>query len=191
MGDAAEAQVALGRRRLATAQAHRARAAGRSTDIYVAPTRASWRCGSTRRRRPRPRAPRLRRTWTRCPSASRGLSVRSWRRIVGRALLSTAAMTFGDDPNAAARRVDQLLDAASGADGGDGVLANSPEARRDALWSEFRRHVGISQDRLWVFLRLLSGTVGGDVNEVITMADEATLRATRRCRTSGCRLPSA
>ena len=44
---------------------------------------------------------------------------------------------------------------------------------------EFRRHLAISQDRLWVFVRLMSGCIGGEVNEVITMADEATMRATK------------
>jgi hypothetical protein len=55
----------------------------------------------------------------------------------------------------------------------------SAAERREGLWSEFRRNVAISQDRLWVFVRLMSGCVGGDVNDVITMADEATLKATK------------
>ena len=59
---------------------------------------------------------------------------------------------------------------------GGGVDANS---RREALWTEFQRHLSISQDRLWVFVRLLSGAIGGDVNEIITMADEASQQATR------------
>ena len=53
------------------------------------------------------------------------------------------------------------------------------------------RHVAISQDRLWVFVRLMSGCIGGDVQEVITMADAATLKAPRRSRTSARRSPSA
>ena len=73
----------------------------------------------------------------------------------------------------------KLLDAASGADGGDGVLANSPEARRDALWSSFAGTWASRRTGCGSFLRLLSGTVGGDVNEVITMADEATLQASK------------
>ena len=55
----------------------------------------------------------------------------------------------------------------------------TPESRRDGLWNEFRRKLGISGDRLWAFVRLLSGAVGGDVNEIITMADESTMRATK------------
>ena len=58
----------------------------------------------------------------------------------------------------------------------DGVDAND---RREGLWAEFRRHLSISQDRLWVFVRLLSGAIGGDVNEIITMADEASQQATK------------
>ena len=61
-------------------------------------------------------------------------------------------------------------------DGGGGVDAND---RREALWTEFHRHLSISQDRLWVFVRLLSGAIGGDVNEIITMADEASQQATK------------
>ena len=181
MGDAAEAQVALGRRRIATAQARTdARVAGRSTDVYVAPDPRELAV----REHAAPDPMDTGATFEEDVEVSERLtpvdySVRSWRRIVGRALLATKALSFGDPNESSVSQVDQLLDAASGADGGDGVLANSAEARRDALWSEFRRHVGISQDRLWVFLRLLSGAVGGEVNEVITMADEATMRATK------------
>jgi hypothetical protein len=41
------------------------------------------------------------------------------------------------------------------------------------------RHVAISQDRLWIFIRLMSGGIGGNVTDVITMANEATLKATK------------
>jgi len=58
----------------------------------------------------------------------------------------------------------------------DGVDASQ---RREGLWTEFHRHLSISQDRLWVFVRLLSGSIGGDVNEIITMADEASQQATK------------
>lgn len=51
--------------------------------------------------------------------------------------------------------------------------------RRDGLWTEFHRHMAIAQDRLWVFVRLLSGGIGGDVSEVITMADQASQQATK------------
>ena len=105
------------------------------------------------------------------------LSVGAWLRIVRRGLLAVDAMGTGQGGSAGVARVDRLLEAA--ADGGVEGIEVTPETRRDALWTEFRRHAGISQDRLWVFLRLLSGAVGGDVNEVITMADEATLRATK------------
>lgn len=54
-----------------------------------------------------------------------------------------------------------------------------PTQRRDALWTEFKRHVAIGGDRLWVFLRTLSGSMGGDVTEILTMADEQTVKATK------------
>jgi len=53
------------------------------------------------------------------------------------------------------------------------------QGRRDGLWAEMHRHLAISQDRLWIFLRLLSGSIGGDVTDVITMANEATLKASK------------
>jgi hypothetical protein len=55
----------------------------------------------------------------------------------------------------------------------------SAQDRREALWSQFQRHVAISHDRLWVFVRTLSGCLGGDVNEVITMAEESAVKATK------------
>jgi len=85
--------------------------------------------------------------------------------IVDRALVHLLAL---DDKLHAKEFIKEL------SDGDDSTLV-----RRDAIWSEFRRHVAISQDRLWVFVRLMSGCVGGDVNEIITMANEATLKATK------------
>ncbi|MAX25735.1 MAG: hypothetical protein CMJ19_14650 [Phycisphaeraceae bacterium] len=179
LGDAAEAKASLGRRSLQTAQARtEARAQGRSPHIYVAPDphELAFR-----------RAPEA--STSAVPSSlfedldvaenvqAEDFSVGAWLRIVRRGLLAVDAMGTGQGGSAGVARVDRLLEAA--ADGGVEGIEVTPETRRDALWTEFRRHAGISQDRLWVFLRLLSGAVGGDVNEVITMADEATLRATK------------
>ena len=79
----------------------------------------------------------------------------------------------GDEPPDA---VSAYLDAEALEDDAGAVTA---QTRRDGLWTEFQRHLAISQDRLWIFVRLMSGCIGGDVSEVITMADEATLAATR------------
>jgi hypothetical protein len=62
---------------------------------------------------------------------------------------------------------------------GNNAGAVTVQTRRDGLWTEFQRHLAIAQDRLWIFVRLMSGCIGGDVSEVITMADEATLAATK------------
>ena len=99
-------------------------------------------------------------------------SVAVWLRIINRALVHVNAM-YSDYRGA----VSNFLDAAAAGDV-PGTFVSAID-RRDALWSEFRRNVAISQDRLWVFVQLMSGCVGGDVNEVITMADEATLKATK------------
>ena len=63
--------------------------------------------------------------------------------------------------------------------GGGGAERVTAYTRREGIWTEFQRHMAISQDRLWIFIRLMSGCIGGEVSEVITMADEATLAATK------------
>ena len=97
-------------------------------------------------------------------------------RLIDQALVTSAAIKASDrgsgcvdDPVGAFLREEHAAH-------GGGVDAND---RREALWTEFQRHLSISQDRLWVFVRLLSGAIGGDVNEVITMADEASQQATK------------
>ena len=103
----------------------------------------------------------------------------TWRRVINRAIVSVASLTGlegaeDDDPPDA---VDAFLKVhVSPKDGAGAVTA---QARRDGLWTEMQRHLAISQDRLWIFIRLMSGGIGGDVNEVITMANEATLKATK------------
>jgi hypothetical protein len=96
------------------------------------------------------------------------------RRLVDQILVTSAAVHAEakggcDDPIGAFLREEKAAH-------GGGVDAND---RREALWTEFHRHLSISQDRLWIFVRLLSGSIGGDVNEVITMADEASQQATK------------
>ena len=169
LGDAAEAKVAKTKYHEATLRARtQARAEGRATNVYVAPPARELKFASVG-------------TSATGAALSEDLEVTedvtpedftaaNWLRIVNRALVATSALLPEND--AAVERVEGLLTAV----GDEGVTA---EQRRDGLWTEFRRHAAISQDRLWVFLRLLSGAVGGEVNEIITMADEATLRATK------------
>ena len=96
-----------------------------------------------------------------------------WRRVVNRAIVATAAMQPATAPDVVA----SFLDAnKSDADGAGAVNART---RRQGLWNEMLRHMAISQDRLWIFVRLMSGCIGGDVQEVITMADAATLKASK------------
>ena len=105
----------------------------------------------------------------------------TWARVINRAIVAAAALSFDDDgkeeasgaPDAIAAFLDMNK---SRPDGAGEVTA---QTRRDGLWTEMLRHVAISQDRLWAFLRLMSGTIGGDVTEVITMADAATLKAAK------------
>jgi len=106
----------------------------------------------------------------------------TWRRVINRAIVSVASLTGLE--GAEGDEGDRPLDATAAflevhASPNDGAGAVSAQARRDGLWTEMQRHLAISQDRLWVFLRLMSGGIGGDVTEVITMANEATLKATK------------
>ena len=96
--------------------------------------------------------------------------------LTNRALVLLAGMWPGTGLDTPPDAVAAYLDAEALEDDAGAVTV---QTRRDGLWTEFQRHLAISQDRLWVFVRLLSGGIGGDVSEVITMADEATLAATR------------
>jgi hypothetical protein len=121
-----------------------------------------------------------------------------WRRVVNRAIVAAAALeptstfegTYGQSAADASRSkqkvggscvspnvVSAFLD--TNKSDTDGAGAVTAQTRRQGLWVEMQRHVAISQDRLWIFLRLMSGTIGGDVTEVITMADAATLKAAK------------
>lgn len=51
--------------------------------------------------------------------------------------------------------------------------------RRTALQTEFLRNTMVSTDRLWMFIRMLSGFIGDDVNSILTMADEQAVRANK------------
>ena len=110
---------------------------------------------------------------------SEDLSVSSILRLVNQCIVYQAAI-----------RAEERSNQSNGAEGSEiaGFLeldrmdhANGVNAveRREGLWTEFHRHLSISQDRLWVFMRLLSGGIGGDVNEVVTMADQASQQATK------------
>ena len=101
-------------------------------------------------------------------------STETWSRVINRAIVSTAALSFDDGSDPCPDATAAFLE--MNKSGGDEVTA---QGRRDGLWAEMHRHVAISQDRLWIFLRMLSGSIGGDVTEVITMANEATLKASK------------
>lgn len=52
-----------------------------------------------------------------------------------------------------------------------------PEQTRAVLWKEMLREISISSDRLWVFVKLLSGAMGESAETLLTVADEAAQRA--------------
>ena len=103
----------------------------------------------------------------------------TFRRIINRLLVCAAALPLGDDENELKQKdpVAAFLDVAKDSKDGAGVV--TPQTRRQGLWAEMQRHVAVSQDRLWVFVRLMGGKIGGNASEVITLADEATLKAAK------------
>ena len=54
---------------------------------------------------------------------------------------------------------------------------SGPERTRATLWNEMLREISISSDRLWVFVKLLSGAMGESAETLLTVADEAAQRA--------------
>ena len=91
--------------------------------------------------------------------------------MVNRALLLMLSMDDDDEGDASLEMTDLLTGAPSPGD--------SAHNRREALWMQFRRNIGIAHDRLWVFVRTMSGCIGGDINEIITMADEQALKTAK------------
>ena len=104
-------------------------------------------------------------------------TVTAWRRILQRGLMSARVVADATVQTQTSALLNEMLDSADAS--GRGAASSSVYERRDGLWTEFRRNVGISHDRLWVFVRLVSGSIGGDVNEIVTMADDATMKATK------------
>lgn len=54
---------------------------------------------------------------------------------------------------------------------------SGPEVARGALWAEMLREISISGDKLFVFVKLLSGAMGESSETLLTVADESTQRA--------------
>ena len=55
----------------------------------------------------------------------------------------------------------------------------SAKERRSGLWTEMLRELAVSTDRVWIFVRTLSGVIGEQSESLITTADEATQRAAK------------
>lgn len=55
----------------------------------------------------------------------------------------------------------------------------SPAERRGGVWNEFWRDMSITTDRVWVFVRTMSGLIGEDASSLVATADDASLAAAR------------
>ena len=53
------------------------------------------------------------------------------------------------------------------------------ETRRSGIWNEMLRDIAVSTDRLWTFVRTLSGLIGEDADSLLVTADEASASAAR------------
>ena len=53
-------------------------------------------------------------------------------------------------------------------------------ATRQNLWNDLLREISISNDRLWVFVRTLSGVIGEEASTLLSNADEKAQRAQRQ-----------
>lgn len=51
--------------------------------------------------------------------------------------------------------------------------------RRSGVWNEMLRDIAVSTDRLWTFVRTLSGLIGEDADSLLVTADEASATAAR------------
>ena len=102
-------------------------------------------------------------------------SFEEYRKRANQAILALAAIQSSNNGADSIDAVDAFIDLNKNLKNGE-VTA---QTRRDGLWTEMHRHSAISQDRLWVFIRLLGGCIGGNVSEVITMADDATLKTAK------------
>ena len=101
-------------------------------------------------------------------------STETWNRVVNRAIVAATSLSF-DSENTDS--IAAFLEINKSTRDGAGEL--TVQMRRDGLWSEMHRNLAISQDRLWVFIRLVSGCIGNDVTEIITMADASTIKAAK------------
>ena len=106
-------------------------------------------------------------------------STDTWQRVINRAIVAASALRFEGEPDNGNSQDTTGAFLEMNKSTRDGAGEVTAQTRRDGLWNEMTRHVAISQDRLWVFVRLMSGCIGGDVQEVITMADAATLKASK------------
>ena len=85
---------------------------------------------------------------------------------------------YADVPEAAT--VKTAIQNAAGASAANPI--GTAESRRSGIWNEMLRDIAVSTDRLWTFVRTLSGLIGEDADGLLVTADEATASAARDLR---------
>ena len=53
------------------------------------------------------------------------------------------------------------------------------EERRAGIWNEMLKDAALATDRLWIFVRTLSGLIGEDAESILEAADDDTIRASK------------
>lgn len=77
------------------------------------------------------------------------------------------------------------LDALDSTDAGvrekveDMLPSGHAEERRSGLWNEMLKDAALATDRLWIFIRTLSGLIGEDAESVLDSADDEAIRASK------------
>ena len=92
---------------------------------------------------------------------------------------------YGDVPD------NQTIESSLNAVGSFKDAKNTAETRRSGVWNEMLRDIAVSTDRLWTFVRTLSGLIGEDADSLLVTADEATAAAARGFKRSARRQPIA
>ena len=62
----------------------------------------------------------------------------------------------------------------------EGLLpSGKAEERRAGIWNEMLKDAALATDRLWIFVRTLSGLIGEDAESILESADDDTIRASK------------
>ena len=104
----------------------------------------------------------------------------TWRRVINRAIVAASALRFEGEPDNGNSQDATGAFLEMNKSTRDGAGEVTAQTRRDGLWNEMTTARGhLAGPAMGVHSAHERGSIGGDVQEVITMADAATLRAAK------------